>query len=205
MFRRLFDKHLLLAPLASLALAASAAAAVVTPQVYVTFDGSLAGTSYTLGPGELDNSFTFTANGSVSITDGVADVPGDTDFTSGFYFSGLDLELEQGLGSMPTIGWISEAIISLDVPVVDQPDGPAAGDNDDYNHFLDVRGDTFYRFAGDDRPENVTEFGYWNGSIQPLAVVTDPLPGLFHHVALVWTPGTNTLEAFFDGESQGAL
>ncbi len=89
---RLSNCHQLLLTLsAALALASTASAATVTQQVLVNFDGSLAGMAYTLGAGEIDNSFTFGANGSVSITDGVAYVPGDVDFSSGFLFSGNDL------------------------------------------------------------------------------------------------------------------
>jgi len=194
MVRQSYGYQLLLALSAVLTLAVLADAASVTPQVYVTFDGVLAGNSYTLGGGEIDNSFTFGANGSVSITGGVADVPGDTDFTSGFLFSGADLVAEEVLGSLRTTNWITG-----------QPDGPAPGDNDNYNHFLDVQGDTFYRFTGDDRPAKITQFGYWNGSEEPSAVVTDPSAGQWHHVALVWEAGTNTLEAFLDDVSQGAL
>ena len=43
----------LLALSAALAVAPTAGAAVVTKQVYVTFDGSLTGTAYTLGAGVL--------------------------------------------------------------------------------------------------------------------------------------------------------
>jgi hypothetical protein len=201
MVQQLFGHLQFSALVAALALAAVADAATVTPQVLVNFNGTLSGPSYTLGAGELDNSFTFGANGSVSITDGVADVPGDTDFTSGFYFSGADL----GVGPLTVQNWITEACIWLDVPVASQPDGPAPGDNDNYNHFLDVQGDTFYRFAGDNRPVKVTQFGYWNGMEEPSAVVPDPSAGQWHHAALVWTAATNTLEAFLDDVSQGSV
>jgi hypothetical protein len=205
MVRLSFGRQLLTTLAAALSCAAAAHAATVTPQVLVKFDGSLAGTAYTLGAGEIDNSFTFKGNGSVSIAGGVADIPGDVDFTSGFLFSGGDLVTEQGLGSLRTTNWFTEAVVSLDVPVTSQPDGPAEGDNDNYNHFLDVQGDTFYRFAGDDRPAKVTQFGYWNGSEEPSLVVSNPSAGQWHHVALVWTAATNTLEAFLGGVSQGAL
>jgi hypothetical protein len=179
--------------------------AAVTKQVYVTFDGTLTGVAYTLGAGEIDNSFTFTGNGSVTISAGVADIPGNVDFSSGFLFSGADLVAEESLGSLQTTNWITEAVIRLDVPVADQPDGPAPGDNDNYNHFLDVQGDTFYRFNGDDHLPKDTDFGYWNGSTQPGLTVSNPPVDHWVHVALVWTAGTNTLEAFLGGVSQGAV
>jgi hypothetical protein len=187
-------------PAAVIALVTTINAATVTRQVYVTFDGSLAGTTYTLGPGELDNSLSFASNGAATVSGGVGDVPGNTDFTSGFYFDGPSL----GVGSLQTANWISEAVMTLDVPVAQQPDGPG-GEGDDYNHFLDVRGDLFYRFNGDGQTPKITQFGYWNGSSEPSLGTPDPTANQPHHVALVWTAATNQLEAFLDGASQGAV
>ena len=200
MIRHSYWGFLMAMPAALIALASTAAAATVTRQVYVTFDGSLAGTTYTLGPGELDNSLSFASNGGATVSGGVGDVPGNTDFTSGFYFDGPSL----GVGSLQTANSISEAIMTLDVPVAEQPDGPG-GEGDDYNHFLDVRGDLFYRFNGDGRTPKITQFGYWNGSSEPILGTPDPTPNQPHHVALVWTSATNQLEAFLDGVSQGSL
>jgi hypothetical protein len=205
MVRLSFGRQFFAALVAALACAATVQAATVTKQVFVNFDGSLSGGAYTLGAGEIDNSFTFGGNGTVSIAGGVADIPGDTDFTAGFLFSGGDLVAEQGLGSLRTTNWVTEAIFRLDVPVASQPDGPAPGDNDNYNHVLDVQGDLFYRFAGDDRPVKVTQFGYWNGSEEPASVVTNPTATSWHHVGLVWTAATNTLDAYLDGNLQGSL
>ena len=178
MNRRLFWIVPCLALTMVIALAPAAGAATVTKQVLVNFGGSLTGTAYTLGPGELDNSFSFASNGSASISGGVADLPGSTDLTSGFYFDGPSL----GLGSLQTVNWISEAVMSLDVPVAQQPDGPG-GEGDDYNHFLDVRGDLFYRFNGDGQNPKITQFGYWNGSTEPSMTTSDPSANQMHHVA----------------------
>ena len=185
---------------AALTGATSADAATVTQQVYVNFDGSLAGTTYTLGAGEIDNSGTFASNGSATVSGGMADIPGDTDLTSGFYFHGPSL----GLGSLQTQNWITEAIIVLDVPVASQPDGPG-GEGDDYNHFLDVQGDTFYRFNGDGRTPKITQIGYWDGGSEPTLTVTNPPANQRVHAALTWNAGTNTLEAFLAGVSQGSV
>ena len=51
--------------------------ATVTRQVYVNFNGSLAGTTYTLGAGEIDTSSSFRSNGAAAVSAGVGDVPGD--------------------------------------------------------------------------------------------------------------------------------
>jgi hypothetical protein len=177
----------------------SSARAVVTPQVLVNFDGSLSGTAYTLGPGEIDNSFTFSANGSVSISGGVADIPGDTDRTAGFLFSGGDLVIEQGLGSLRTTNWVTEAHFMPDVAAANQPQP-----QEQYgNHFLDVQGDTFYRYDGFGRPDVVTDFGYWDGGSEDIEPAGEPIPGIFNHVALVWDASTNSVEAFLNGVSQG--
>lgn len=170
-----------------------------TPQVLVNFDGSLSGAAYTLGPGEIDNSFTFSANGSVSISGGVADIPGDTDRTAGFLFSGSDLVTEQGLGSLTTTSWVTEALFMPDVPAVDQPSPQSPYGN----HFLDVQGDTFYRYDGYSRDPKSTTFGYWDGSVETIQDSAEPTVGSFNHVALVWDATTNTLQAYLNGVSQG--
>jgi hypothetical protein len=202
MVRRTLDTRFLAAMATILAVAASANAASVTKQVYVTFDGSLTGTAYTLGPGEIDNSFTFTGNGSVSITGGVADVPGDVDLTSGFLFSGTDLVVEQGLGSLKTTNWITEAIYKPDVAAAGQP-SPAGNTNNYGNHILDLHGDTFYRYDGFGTTPKVTDFGYWDGGGEDIESAGEPALGQFNHVALVWNASSNSVEAFLNGVSQG--
>ncbi|MGD9634804.1 MAG: PEP-CTERM sorting domain-containing protein [Pirellulales bacterium] len=207
MVRRTFDFRLLSAGLLTatavmLTAAATTQAASVTKQVYVTFDGSLSGTTYTLGPGEIDNSFTFGANGSATISGGVADIPGDVDLTSGFYFSGADLVTEQALGSLKTTNWITEAIYKPDVPAAGQP-SPAGNTNNYGNHILDLQGDTFYRYDGFGRTPKVTDFGYWDGGAEDIEPAGEPSVGQFHHIALVWNAGTNSVEAYLDGVSQG--
>ena len=175
------------------------ARAVVTPQVLVYFDGSLSGAAYTLGPGEIDNSFTFSANGGVSISGGVADIPGDVDRTAGFLFSGTDLVTEQGLGSLRTTSWVTEAHFMPDVAAASQPQP-----QEQYgNHILDLQGDTFYRYDGFGRPDVVTDFGYWDGSAENIQSAGEPIVGIFNHVALVWDASTNSAEAYLNGVSQG--
>jgi hypothetical protein len=188
------------------AVGAPRAQAVVTPQVRVNFDGTLTGAVYNLAGGELDNSFSFAANGSATVAGGLGDVPGNLDPTtvgpgnveglgtttgSGFYFYGNLL----GLGALTAQNWISEARVQLDVPVNSQPAT--------FNHFLDVQGDTFYRF--DSPPTKVTRFGYWDGSNEQ----TITTPGLsdtaMSHVALVWNAGASNLTAYLNGVSQGTI
>jgi Concanavalin A-like lectin/glucanases superfamily/PEP-CTERM motif len=202
MIRLSFGRHFLSALAAALTFAVAVRAASVTPQVLVNFDGSLAGNVYTLGAGELDNSFTFGANGSVSIAGGVADVPGDVDLSSGFLFSGADLVSEQALGSLKTTNWITEALYMPDVPAASQP-SPDGNTNNYGNHFLDVQGDTFYRYDGFGRTPKITDFGYWDGGAEDVEPAGEPTVGVFNHVALVWNASTNTVEAYLNGVSQG--
>jgi hypothetical protein len=175
----------------AVALASSASGATVTKRVHVNFSGSLAGTTYTLGPGELDTTATFRANGAATVSGGVADIPGNTTDSSGFFFNSTTL------GNLRTQNWITEARINLDVPVASQPNGAQP-----FNHFLDVQGDTFYRF--DSNPK-VTRFGYWDGTNEPNMTSANPAAGSYSHVALVWNSGTNTLSAYLNGAPQGSV
>src|SRR5687768_2829937 len=85
----------------AVALASSASGATVTKRVFVNFSGSLAGTTYTLGPGEIDTTATFRANGAATVAGGVADIPGNTTDTSGFFFNSTTL------GNLRTQNWIT--------------------------------------------------------------------------------------------------
>jgi hypothetical protein len=172
-------------------LAPSAEAATVTKRVHVNFNGSLAGTTYTLGAGELDTTGTFQSNGAATVAGGVADIPGNTTDSSGFFFNST------ALGNLRTQNWITEARMNLDVPVASQPNGAQP-----FNHFLDVQGDLFYRF--DSNPK-VTRFGYWDGTNEPTMVTANPASGSYSHVALVWNAGTNTLAAYHNGVPQGSV
>jgi hypothetical protein len=172
-------------------LVSSARAATVTKQVLVNFSGSLAGTTYTLGPGEIDTSASFKANGGATVSGGVADIPGNTNDASGFFFNST------ALGNLRTQNWITEALMSLDVPVASQPNVTQP-----FNHFLDVQGDLFYRFDSDPK---VTRFGYWDGATEPNQVTANPSAGAYSHVALVWNSGSRTLSAYINGASQGSV
>lgn len=182
---------------------ASADAASVTKQVFVKFDGSLTGTAYTLGAGEIDNSFTFAGNGAVSIAGGVADIPGDTDRRAGFLFSGTDLVNEQSLGSLQTTNWITEALFKPDVNAASQPQVQT-----NYgNHILDLQGDTFYRYDGFGNNPKIVDFGYYSSGNdqEPKQVVPDLPLDQFSHVALVWDASAKSLTGYLNGASQGSV
>jgi hypothetical protein len=190
----------------SVALVKTSEAATVTPQVLINFDGTLSGTAYTLGPGELDNSFTFAANGGATVSGGVADIPGDVNHESGFYFdAGIT-----GLGlTLTTTSWISEAVVTLDTAGSLQPNDPnttgGAGKVGN-NHILDVQGDTFYRVNGEDTLNpKFAEFGYWDGSNEQKVTTPDFAANAPYHVALVWDATATTLSAYQNGNLRGTI
>jgi hypothetical protein len=158
--------------------------------VYVNFNGSLAGTTYTLGAGEIDNSSSFRSNGAAAVSAGVGDVPGDVNNSSGFFFDST------ALGNLRTQNWITEARFSPDVPVAQQPTAT------NWNHILDVQGDTFFRFNGQ-TPPKITQFGYWDGSTEPAVTAPNPPANQYSHIALVWDAANTSLQAFVNGVSQG--
>lgn len=173
-------------------IAVVAQAATVTRQVFINFNGTLpSGNTYTLGPGELDVTGTFRKNGSATIAGGVADVPGNVNATSGFLFSSASLP------SLTTASWISEAVLVPDVPASGQPGA--------FNHFLDVRGDLFFRYNGNTAAPKFTQFGFYDGSTEPNRTTPDLSTDQYSHVALVWNAGARTLEGYIDGVSQGTL
>jgi hypothetical protein len=190
MVRPWYGHWLLSALAAALAIPAAANAAAVTKQVYVTFDGSLAGTAYTLGPGEVDTTGTFQSSGSAAVSGGIGDVPGNVSDSSGFYFVGT------ALGNLQNQNWITEGLLSLDGPVSQQPT------TTNWNHFLDVQGDTFFRMNGQSLPK-FTQFGYWDGTNEPTVTTPDLPANQYHHVALVWDAANSSLEGFINGVSQG--
>jgi hypothetical protein len=169
------------------ALSAAARAATISPKVKVNFDGALTGTAYTLAAGELDVTGTFQANGSATIADGIADIPGDVDDTSGFYFD------KTSLGDLTIQDWVMETVMILDVPTTMQPGA--------FNHFLDVQGDLFIRVAN----ASITEFGYWDGFDEPRITTPDLANDQYSHVALTWNSSAFTLEAYINGLSQGTV
>ena len=175
-----------------ISLVVTAQAATVARQVYVNFDGTLTGgNTYALGPEEIDVTGTFRKNGSATIASGVADVPGNVDATSGFLFSAASLP------ALTTSNWVSEAVLVPDVPASGQP-GP-------FNHFLDVRGDLYFRYNGNTAAPKFSQFGYWDGTTEPSRTTPDLSTEKFTHVALVWNAGARTLEGFVDGASLGTV
>lgn len=155
----------------------------VTNQILVNFDGSLSDATYTLGPGEIDTTGTFAAGdaaGGITVSGGTADLPG----TSGFFANSTSL------GDLTTQNWIAEVRFESDLEPASRP----------LSHFLDVQGDTFFRFN-----IGATQFGFWDGATEPSQQVADFPAGQLTHAALTWNSNTNTMEGFVNGVSQGTL
>lgn len=164
-------------------------AATLDTHVLINFDGTLSGGVYSLGLGEVDDSFTFAGSGAASVAGGIGDVPGDVDIVSGFLFDATELELNEGF-QMRTTSWVSEALFK---PDADEPGQPASNDG---NHILGARGDSFMRYNNNDVGVNI---GYWDGGSEPQAGVPVPTVGTYNHIALVWDASTNTLSGYVNG------
>ncbi len=160
------------------------AATTRTTEVLVNFDGTLSGTTYTLAAGEVDTTGTFTAQGTtLVVADGVATLnPGDNaeGLTDGFNFDGA--------GIVGTNSFIMEVMLSRD-----ETQGTFA-------NLLDICGNMFARFYN-----GTPQFGYWDGSSEPMGSFTALTVGQMYHAALVWDESSNTLEFFLDGVSQGTV
>ncbi len=169
----------------------SVEAASVTRKVYVSFDGTISGgNTYLLGPGELDVTGTFRKNGGAIISNGIADIPGNVNASSGFLFDSASL------GALTTTNWVTEAVLVPDVPAASQPGT--------FNHFLDVQGDLFFRYSSLGQPK-IAQYGFYDGTVERIDNTSDLPTSEYSHVALVWNSGTRTLEGFIDGISQGTL
>ncbi len=158
-------------------------AATLDPAVLVRFNGSVSGTTYTLGVGEFDDTSSFKANGTPTISAGTASLDGGTS-NDGFDFN------PTSLGTLTTQNWVAEAIISFDAFESGQ------------RTMIDVQGDTDLRVHS--TPTNL-QAGYWDGST--FGSVTTPIPatGTSAHYALVWDAAASSLTAYVNGVSIGTV
>ncbi len=156
-------------------------AATLETKILVQFDGTLAGSSYTLAAGEVDTTGTFAPQGSPVVSgNGSAVLSGDTSANDGFYFDGA--------GIVGTDSFIMEANLSVDE------------NQSTFANFFDVCGNMFARYYN-----GSPQFGYWDGSSEPKDSFPSLTVGQIYHVALVWDETANKLELFLDGSSQGSV
>jgi hypothetical protein len=158
-------------------------------KLLVNFDGSLAGTAYTLGAGEVDVTNTFKANGDPGVTGGVATLnPGDEGGLDGF-----DID-PTSLGNLRTKNWVAEAVVTYQ----------SSGNLTTTPVLIDVQGDCNLRLRALDNPE-VFQMFYWNGSSSQQVLSPLPPSGVKVHVAYAWNAGSATLTGYINGVSIGSL
>lgn len=170
---------------ASIALAGSAHA--LTTNLLIRFEGSLDGTVYTLGAGEIDATGTFSANGNPLVKGGRAELFGSAQsdvFADGFRFDPAALE------PLADTHWVAEAVVAFDTP------------GGGLSTVIDVQGDTDFRFSHDSR---ALEAGYWDGATNYRMQAVLPKSRHFIHLALVWEADARRLTAYTNGIPIGCV
>jgi hypothetical protein len=160
-------------------------AATVTPQVLVTFDGSISGNTYTLGTGEVDTTGTFTGVGSPVVSGGEADLNqnGGLAVQQGFEFN------PGSIGTLTTTNWVAEALVSFDALL-------------GISTVISVQGDTDFRIVN---AGTSLEAAYWDGSVLGQVFPALPATNTPVHLALVWNAAATSLTAYVDGVSAGTI
>ncbi len=152
-----------------------------TTHLEINFDGSLSGTTYTLGAGEIDSTGTFGSSGAATVSGGSADLGGVTD---GFQFD------PTSIGTLTDLNWVAETVVSFD----------AFGGGQ--LTIIDVQGDTDIRI---NNPGNAIEAVYWDGSSSQAVSTTLPTTGIPIHFALAWDAEASALTAYIDGAIIGTI
>jgi len=167
-----------------MALSSVGVAADVTPQVYVDFEGALAGTVYTLGGRELDTTGTFAAhNGTELVSDGMGSLT-DADGAAQESFE-FDASAFNNNGTAFTgTPFVVEAIFT------------PTTESDNMAPIIDIGGQCFIRF------HDGLSAGSWNGSTDVSDNNIDNLPasGQTHHYAIVYD-GADIIDYYMDGVS----
>ncbi len=157
-------------------------AADVTPQVYVDFVGTLDGTSYTLGPREIDQTDSFAAHhGTETVSAGVG-ILLDADQASQESFEFDATAFNNNATTFAGTAFIAEAIFT------------PTGASDSMAPIIDIGGQCFIRF------QTGLSAGSWNGSTDAVNNNIQAIPnvGETHHYAIVYD-GANTIDYYLDG------
>jgi hypothetical protein len=158
------------------------------PQLLIRFDGSLDGTAYTLGEGEIDNTSSFKANGAPTVSGGVATLnPGNEDGPDGFDIN------PSGLGNLTTQNWVAEAVVTYQ----------SSGSLETTPVLIDVQGDCNIRLRDEADPQ-VLQMFYWNGSSVQQRYTALPPNGVRVHIAYAWDAGSDTLTGYVNGVPFGS-
>ncbi len=163
--------------------ALTAVHASITPHLEVAFDGSLSGTTYTLGAGESDATGSFAGFGNPAVGSGEADLTGGGNH-EGFHFD------PTSIGTLTGLNWVAETIVSFDTFGGGQLT------------IIDIQGDTDIRI---NNAGTALEAGYWDGSSWDGVSTALPAAGTPVHLALVWDAAASALSAYIDGISFGTV
>lgn len=173
-----------LLPITLLGLTGLSQAAVITTHLKIDFNGTLVGTTYTPGAGEVVNNGTFAANGTPTVSSGIASLDG----SAGSDINADGFKYSTTLGSLSGTNWVAEAVVAFDTFGSGQ------------RTVIDVQGDTDFRILN-----NGTQLqaSYWDGT--NTGSVTTPLPvaSTYVHLALVWDATATSLTAYVNGVSIG--
>lgn len=157
-------------------------------KLLVHFDGTLDGTVYTLGTGEIDATGTFRANGAPNVSGGLATLnPGNEYGPDGFDINPI------ALGSLITQNWVAEVVVTYQ----------STGGVETTPVLIDVQGDTNLRLRAETDP-NVLQMFYWNGSSGAQQFTALPPNGVQVHLALAWDAGSSTLTGYVNGVPFGS-
>jgi hypothetical protein len=159
-----------------------ARAADVTPQVYIDFVGSLNGTSYTLGPREIDKTGTFAAHHGTEIVAAGLGTLTDADQASQESFQIDAAAFNNNATTFAGTPFIVEAVFT------------ATGASDSLAPIIDIGGQAFIRF------QTGLSAGSWNGSTDNVNNNIQAIPNLgeTHHYAIVYD-GASTIDYYLDG------
>lgn len=159
-------------------------------KLLVNFNGTLAGTVYTLGQGEVDQTLTFKANGAPNISNGLATInPGNEGGQDGF-----DID-PNSLGDLRTQNWVAETLVTYQASGVPTENSPVV---------MDVQGDCNLRL-GEQNNAAALQMFYWNGSSGQQSLPPLPPNGVKVHLAFSWNASTATLTGYINGVSFGSI
>ncbi|QQL45585.1 PEP-CTERM sorting domain-containing protein [Sulfuriroseicoccus oceanibius] len=159
----------------------ASAATSLTNQLLVNFDGSLAGSTYTLGGGEIDTTGTFSASGGVGVVPGSAFVAGGTD--------GFTLD-PTSIGTLTSTSWVAETVVSFNTFGGGQLTA------------ISVQGDTDFRINNNGGELQV---GYWDGGTYGSVAGDLPDVGVPVHLAMVWDATNSSLTGYVNGVMLGTV
>ena len=155
----------------------------VSADLLIRFDGTLSGTTYTLGAGEIDSTGTFAGFGAPVVSGGMADLDGGGTH-EGFNFD------PTSFGDLTTLNWVVETTLNFDTFGGGQLTA------------IDVQGDTDFRI---NNSGTLLEAGYWDGSSFGNQTTALPAADASVHLALVWDATATSLTGYVDGVSIGVI